>query len=100
MEGELQKGLCGTWLSRAWVRESIYLWQNFIYLWERHKADFLTMTLLWDGTKDVPACESDGTEKTYRKFRSLIASITDVSTSAGSAQPGVVEAVLWHSRAR
>lgn len=58
------------------------------------------MTLLWDGTKDVPARESDGTEKTDRKFRSLIFSITGVSISAGSAQPGLVETVLWHSRAR
>lgn len=41
-------------------------------------------------------CESDGTEKTDRKFRILIPSVTDASTSAGSAQPALVETVLWH----
>lgn len=37
------------------------------------------------GSRDVPACESDGPEKTDRKIRSS----TDASTSAGSAQPGL-----------
>lgn len=35
------------------------------------QAGFLIVTLMQDGTKDVPAYESDGPEKTEREFRSL-----------------------------